>query len=50
MEYIKNLISCEQQNGLVLRFSSHLALFYRTASYQTNVSKKPKFVHLIASH
>ncbi|CAF0971958.1 unnamed protein product [Brachionus calyciflorus] len=34
MDYLKNLILSEQQSGLVLRFSSHLALFYRAASYQ----------------
>lgn len=37
MEYLKNLFVSDKRDGLILRFSSHLALFYRTASYQITV-------------
>lgn len=34
LDYLKTVITTNKQNGLLLRFSSHLALFYRAASFQ----------------
>lgn len=45
MEYLKNLLVSEHRDGLILRFSSHLALFYRTASYQITVRLLLLFFH-----
>jgi hypothetical protein len=37
MDYLKTAISTEKQNGSLLRFSAHLALFFRSASIQLKV-------------
>lgn len=34
LDYLKTVITTNRQNGLLLRFSSHLALFYRSASFR----------------
>ena len=38
LDYLKTVITTNKQNGLLLRFSSHLALFYRSASFQIKVT------------
>lgn len=47
MEYLRTLISTQQQTGLLLRFSSHLALFYRAASFQL---KEESFVEIVDNY
>jgi hypothetical protein len=37
MNYLKTVMNDDRQNGLLLRFSSHLSLFYRSASFQIRV-------------
>jgi hypothetical protein len=37
MEYLKTVITTSQKNGRLLRFSSHLSLFYRSALCQLKV-------------
>lgn len=37
MDYLKTVMNDDRQNGLLLRFSSHLSLFYRSASFQIRV-------------
>ncbi len=37
MEYLRTVLTSEKQNGTLLRFSSHLALFYRSASFEIKV-------------
>lgn len=39
MDYLKTAVITEKQNGPLLRFSAHLALFYRSASIQLKVFK-----------
>ncbi len=49
MEYLKTVITSNQQNGLLLRLSSHLALFYRAASFQLKVTCiQPMFTSFLA--
>lgn len=38
MSYLRTAISTGQQNGLLLRFSSHLALLYRSSSFEIKVN------------
>lgn len=38
MDYLKTALIEEKQNGYLLRLSAHLALFYRSASFQIKVS------------
>jgi hypothetical protein len=38
LDYLKTLITNNKQNGLILRFSAHLALFYKAASFQVKVN------------
>lgn len=37
MDYLKTALIEEKQNGYLLRLSAHLALFYRSASFQIKV-------------
>lgn len=34
MDYLKTVLLDDRKNGLLIRFSSHLSLFYRSASFQ----------------
>lgn len=54
LEYLKTIVLSESQNGHLLRFSSHLALFYRSASLQIKndlfVALSEKFVQYLIDH
>lgn len=47
MEFLKTMVTSNEQNGLLVRFSSHLALFYRAASFQI---KDDTFIEIIDTY
>lgn len=37
LDYLKSVIEVDRKNGLLLRFSAHLTLFFRAASFELKV-------------
>ena len=46
MDYLKTAVGNEKQDGFLIRFSAHLALFYHSASFQIKVRLFLSFLNL----